>query len=69
MTKVDPHSDSRHKVDPDVPYVWNDDRLNRFTKTSGRRNPSAHAYAMLHYRNLGCDAGAEGGVVCLSVSE
>ena len=49
---------TRHKVDPDVPYVWNDDKLNRFTKTSGTRNPSAHAYAMLHYRNLDCDAGA-----------
>jgi hypothetical protein len=60
MNECDPRSipallDNISTVDRDVPFVWNDDKLGAFTKMVGVRDPGVHAYAMLHYRDLGCD--------------
>ena len=41
-------------VDTDRPFVWNDDKENAPTRSVGRAHPEQHAYAMLHYRTLGC---------------
>lgn len=69
MNECDTHSvpallDNISSVDPSVPYVWNDNELYAPAKTFGRQNKEAHAYAMLHYRNLNCSSehNFEGGI-------
>ena len=39
----------------DQPFVWNDNKEAAPIQKVGQKDPTQHAYAMLHYRNLGCN--------------
>lgn len=74
QNECDPNSipallDAISEVDTDRPFVWNDNHLGQPTRMVGRTNGSQHAYAMLHYRTLGCDSSHSfAGGICMQES-
>ena len=74
QNECDPNSipallDAISEVDTDRPFVWNDNHLGQPTRMVGLTNGSQHAYAMLHYRTLGCDSSHSfAGGICMQES-
>ena len=58
VSAVAPLIDAVRRVDATRPLVWNDDKLSEPTRINGTES-GGHAYAMLHYRDIGCDRAHE----------